>query len=197
MLDLLFGVRCVCCGRGHRGLCDECERMLEEPPERPAPDGLDALVALCAYGGVGSELVLALKRGNRRGAVPLLGGALADGLTATPTGHGGSITVTWAPTTAPRRRRRGFDQAELLARATARSGGWPARNLLRRTSEAQMGRGGESRRCGVAFDPRGSSPETVAVVDDVATSGATMSAAAAALRRAGARTVVGLVVATA
>ena len=67
--------------------------------------------------------------------------------------------VTWAPTTAARRRQRGFDQAELLARALARRLHVPCRRLLLRPpGNAQTGQPLDVRRAGPAFHPARPSP---------------------------------------
>ena len=69
----------------------------------------------------------------------------------------------------------------------------PVEPLLRRARaiDRQRGLSLAARRANVrgAFRPAGSAPSAVALVDDVYTSGATGSAAATALRRAGARRV--------
>jgi predicted amidophosphoribosyltransferase len=145
------------------------------------------MAAPFAYAGPGRELLARLKYRNARGAVPWLTAAMAavvdrDGLTA----------VTWVPTTTRRRRGRGFDQAELLARALARRLGLPCVRLLRRhPGPPQTGRPVAERRTGPRLEavPTRVVPVAVLVVDDVVTSGATLSAAALALRGAGARRV--------
>jgi predicted amidophosphoribosyltransferase len=160
----------------------------------PVPAGLDALVALCRYSGAGRELVLALKRGNRRDALPQLGAALAAGLQVA-LGPTPSVEVTWAPTTPTRRRERGFDQAELLARAVGGAGGWPVRATLRRVGGPQHGTTRSQRWADLEFSTPRSVGTTVVLVDDVVASGATMAAAASALRLAGVQLVVGAAVA--
>ena len=177
-------------------------QQLRPPGVHEVPDGLDALAALCSYESTGKDLVLALKRGNRRAAVPLLGCALAESLRALHDDHGapGGVPplVTWAPTTPPRRRRRGFDQAELLAHGVAGALGTRAFRTLRRLGPAQSGLAAPQRLAGVDFAPLAPAvqrSDTWLVVDDVVTSGATMSCAARALRRAGADWVLGAAVA--
>lgn len=101
----------------------------------------------------------------------------------------GSIdVVTWAPTSPRRRRKRGYDQAELLARAVAWRLRLPCRELLRRVGvAAQTGRSRADRLGdGPRFVARPSRRwERVLVIDDVVTTGSTLWAAEAALKQAG------------
>ena len=140
----------------------------------------------------------ALKYRNHRDALDLVAGALAvllEDLLDGP-GPGPGPLVTWAPTSPARRRGRGYDQAELLARGTAARAGWQAVRLLQREpGPAQTGRDRAHRLAGPSFRPVRAVPSTVVVVDDVWTTGATLTAAASALRTGGARRVLGLVLA--
>lgn len=104
--------------------------------------------------------------------------------------------VTWAPTSDRRRRDRGYDQAELLARHLAASVGLRHRRLLRRNSRGhQTGSRREERLTGPTFVSRPTVVGAVIVVDDVTTTGATLRAAAHALAQAGAARVVCVAVA--
>ena len=137
--------------------------------------------------------MVGLKNRDERSRVTELALAMARLVPPVP-----GLTVTWAPTSPARRRGRGFDQAELLARAVARRAGLPVARLLSRAPVApQAGLDAGARRSNPAFRLARRWPGPVLLVDDVATTGATLSAAARALRAAGATEVHGLVVARA
>ncbi|MBI4129667.1 ComF family protein [Candidatus Peregrinibacteria bacterium] len=94
---------------------------------------------------------------------------------------------------------RGFNQSADLAAIIAKEKGWPLQSLLRRVrlSPPQVGLSTALRRRNVQriFRCRGVPPSCVLLIDDVATSGATLDACARVLKEAGARRVEGLVVA--
>ncbi len=207
----LFPSACPGCGAPGEPLCPGCARGLARAVPAPAPPGLDLLVAPLSYEGAARELVARLKYRNARHAVAFLAGILGAALREGPAreavigpGRGpdrgpdrGGV-VTWVPTTPARRRARGFDHAELLARAVGRELGRPVVPLLSRPpGPAQTGRPrAERRRAAPCFEPSGGGwVGPVVVVDDVVTTGATLGAAARTLRRAGATGVVGAVVA--
>ncbi len=146
-------------------------------------DGLDVVTAPFAYEGSIRQLVLAVKYRRDRSALAWLALQLAEA--ARPLDLDPSTTVTWPTTTAARRRGRGFDQGELLARRVAAELGLPARRLLRRLpGPPQTGRTGVQRHEGPAFVAR-RRVGSVLLVDDVVTTGATLRTAARALRQAG------------
>jgi len=95
--------------------------------------------------------------------------------------------ITWVPATNPNRRRRGFDQGQLLARGLAIDRGLPLKRLLRRGDPiSQTGRSRGERLAGPELVAAGLITGHVLIVDDVITTGASMSSAAQVLRRAGA-----------
>lgn len=131
-----------------------------------------------------------MKYRNARSALPWI----ATATCTAAVGLGPSEVVTWVPTTARRRRTRGFDHAELLARRVARMSGRRAVATLDRLDDrAQTDRLGAVRRDGPRLAvraPAGLAGLRILVVDDVATTGASLTSAARALRSAGAVEVV-------
>ena len=163
---MLLPTTCPVCDKRGPAPCAGCAALLSPAPALPAPPGLEGCAALLSYGGAGRELVARLKYRNARSSVPFL----ARGMAALAPSVD---VVTWAPTTPAHRRSRGFDHAEVLARAVARNLGVPCRPLLRRRSgPAQTGRDAAARRAGpdfVALRPvRG---WRILLVDDVVTTG--------------------------
>jgi predicted amidophosphoribosyltransferase len=190
VLGALFPLVCPGCGRPGDPVCGACAERLRPAGWAPTPPGLDGWWAAFAYDGVAREVVARVKYRGARAAVPWLAEAM---ILALPVPGPEVDAVTWAPTSRERRRARGFDPAELLARAVARRLRARAVGMLdRRPGPPQTGRTGTDRRHGPAHVARRVAPPSVLVVDDVATTGATLVAAARALRGAGAQHVVAL-----
>ena len=108
--------------------------------------------------------------------------------------------VTWAPLHPKRKRNRGYDQAELLARRVGELTGLPVESTLEKTrvtAVQSQTREDEARRANVqgAYRLRPNlnlEGKRIVLVDDVATSGATLAECASALRQAGAGSIAGL-----
>lgn len=193
LAELLFPAVCPGCGGRGEPLCGACARTVRSAPSEPPPPGLDALHVPFAYAGVVRELIARAKYRRRHAALAWLGTAMVAELADAPAAFD---LVTWAPTTATRRRARGFDQAEVLATSVA--------GALRRPCRAALVRVGDGHQTGRSRAQRMEAPEfavrtgrsitggRVLVVDDVVTTGATLRAAASVLRRAGAASVVGV-----
>jgi competence protein ComFC len=204
-IDVLFPRGCAGCGAGPWPFCATCASGLVplEPPwcrrcGRPSHTDMDrcgdcppapiaSARAAFAYRGPAREAVHRLKFSGWRG----VGEALAAALAAT--GPPPADAVTWVPLAPRRRAERGFDQARVLARALARELDLPSAAFVRRTKttapQARRTRDqrSEGMRDAFASIPQARAPARVLLVDDVLTTGATASACAAALVRAGAR----------
>lgn len=180
---MLMPRRCSACGAMGPSPCAGCIADMRRVPAMLVPAGLDRCASLVLYVGAAREVVARVKYRNARASVAWLAtgmAAMVDPATVD--------VVTWVPTTRARRRRRGFDQGRLLARAVAWRLGRPCRSLLRRRpGPAQTGLALAERRRGPQLEALASAPvgKRVLLVDDVVTSGASLAAAAAALRNAG------------
>ena len=139
------------------------------------------------YEGPARDLILACKLRGVRAAAGPLGDAIAECL-----GEEARV-VTWVPGRAADIRARGFDHAEAIARVVARCCRAPAVPLLRRVGSApdqtRLSRVARLRNLDHVFAAAGS-PSEVVLVDDLITTGATMTACAEALRGAGAASIV-------
>jgi ComF family protein len=193
-LDLLFPPLCVNCERVGSFLCSHCLATVSPAPERTVA-GLDGVQVRADFEGAIRTAVHAFKyEGQTRLAEPL-GALLNETLCCT---HWPVDVVSAVPLHASRLRERGYNQAVLLAQVVARTRSWVfAPDALRRVREtaSQVNLNAQERRANVeaAFfaEPAVFCGRQVLVIDDVLTTGATLSACADALRAAGATHVYG------
>ena len=205
LLDQLYPPKCPFCGRvlerDQEGWCALCPGEL---PWTGAEDGkrvpgCDACLSPLWYRDGVREAMHRYKFGGGQGHARLFGQLMAQCLR--DRWDSPVDLITWAPLHPRRKRDRGYDQAELLARRVGELSGLPVESALEkvRAAAAQSGLGEDlaARQANVrgayralgGLDLRG---RRVVLIDDVTTSGATLSECAAALRRAGAEAVVGL-----
>ena len=197
LADLVLPRTCAGCGIPGRALCDRCALLLARP--RPAaprrfPWGFPPTVAAGAYAGPVRPAVLAFKeRGRSELAVPL-GAALAlsvAALLAAVPGPPMPVALVPVPSSREALRSRGRDHVrELTARAVVelRAAGVPASEFRLLTRRGRVrdsaGLSAAQRRANLAgtFVQVARRPSGLLVlVDDVVTSGATLTEAAVVL----------------
>lgn len=195
-LNFLFPPKCPFCGAvlDRPGVCRACEKSLPwlEEAERILPDGSRCAAPL-RYEASVREGILRFKFEGASAAAEPLGELVAR--CAAENFSGEFDTVTWAPVSRRRLRKRGYDQAELLARAACRL--WntrPQRLLMKcRDNPAQSGMETAEQRRRNVRDVYAALPEAagkrILLIDDVCTTGATLAECARTLRQAGAQAV--------
>lgn len=104
--------------------------------------------------------------------------------------------ITFIPMTEKAERKRGFNQGELLAKATASRVGVPVLKCLKKVKDterqANLGRAERLKNLSTAYrvtTRKAIRDKSVLIIDDVSTTGATVQAAADKLKRAGAKRV--------
>jgi ComF family protein len=179
LLGPILPATCAGCNEPGPTLCRRCRFSLATAV---SPEPTQHVRAAFAFEGTGRQVLLALKYHNRRSVARVLASHIVRRVRVPQVD-----LVTWAPTAMHRSQRRGFDQAELLARAIAHELGVPCRRLLYRThGQAQTGLSRNERLVGPGFRTRHvRSGLRVLLVDDVVTTGATIGAARASLLDAG------------
>ncbi len=198
MLDLLFPPRCVFCHgllrKGEAEICASCVGSL--PRTRGgAPkkgDFFSVCVAPLYYEKNVRESLLRYKFHGADAYAKTYGRLLADCIReelAEP-----YDLISWVPLSRKRLRERGYDQAKLLALAAAGTLGEQAICTLEKTRDVQKQstlNSPEKRRANVSGVYRVPDPERIAgkrilLIDDIVTTGATLSECARTLLEAGA-----------
>ncbi|MGO0121936.1 ComF family protein [Desulfothermobacter acidiphilus] len=185
---------CPRCGRFGRGeTCSDCWI---------SPPSFILCRALGPYEGPLQRAVHRLKYGGKREGVEYLGRLLAE-LVAGNAAYAGVQVVVPVPTTLQRRKERGFDQAELLAKELARELGLPLDCCLEKTGsvpQTGLSRAERRRISRSSFRLRSAirfPGSAVLLVDDVLTTGSSLAAASRVLLAGGAAEVSGVVLAAA
>jgi ComF family protein len=193
LLSLVAPPLCIACGAAARvqdPLCRGCRGELRWLGDEQAEGAGVPAWAAVGYEGPARAMVRALKF---RGAVRLVEAMAAQMAANAPPGLLAERTLVPVPLHPARRRRRGFNQAEELARAVGRRCGLQVIDCLVRSGGSagatQVGMGREERLSGLdgSVHMRDGAPVPLRalLVDDVVTTGATLAACARALADAG------------
>ena len=204
LLDLLFPPKCVFCRRllrkGEEGLCASCRTSLpwthgEEAEQHPE------FVSLCVSPLWYQDNIRAsfhrYKFQGSRGYAKAYGRLVAQCVREHLAGR--YDLITWVPLSPERLKKRGYDQAMLLAMAAALELGDVAVETLRKVrdtgAQSGLGKDDSARQANVlgayqVVDPELAEGRQVLLIDDVITTGSTISECARTLRSAGAAGVV-------
>ena len=209
LLDLLMPPACAACGRSGALMCSRCLSGLQAA-SRPADrflaadagvvvgDALWLALAAFAYAGPMRRALAALKYSGASRLAPILGRAALPALSRLAT-ISGPATIVPVPIHRERRRTRGYNQAELLARELSKRSSLPVADVLVRvrptTKQHRLNRVARLHNLRGAFAATGRSPPVVILVDDIITTTATLEACASVLREAGAGAVYGFAIA--
>lgn len=218
-LNFLFPQWCLGCGREGSLICPSCRNSLSRvsPPlcpkcGRPQPSGIlcptcvswpakiDGIRFPFRFDGIMRQAIHQLKYRNLRALAVTLSQLLRDYLVANPIPAEALVPVPLHP---KRLRERGYNQSNLLARELGKLTGLAVVDdcLIRQRAAPPQARSAsvEERRRNVAeaFICRDHQlrERQVLLIDDVATSGATLDACAAAVKASGAASVWGLALA--
>jgi ComF family protein len=218
-LDLFFPRKCLGCGKEGNLICPACQHHLTPivnpvcphcgrpqassilcPTCAASPSNIDCIRSPLRFEGLTRQIVHQFKYKNLRSLAQPLGLILKDYLLREPL----PVEVVVPIPLHPRRmRERGYNQSALLAKEVSRLMNLPlVENEVQRTSyilpQART-HSARERQANVkgAFNCRSFSRagKSVLLIDDVATSGSTLDACAAALKKAGSGPVFGLVLA--
>ncbi len=209
LLDLLFPPRCAFCRKllreSESGACRACRKKLPYVPEGTRNESIRHVrfcVAPLYYGGSVRDSLLRYKFHGVTAYKNVYAELLAD--CVRDSGLDCDM-ITWAPLSKRRLRKRGYDQARLVAETAAKQLDKPCVRTLEKTrdnppqssldgAEKRKANAAGVYRCMQADKIKG---KTILIIDDIVTSGSTLSECAKVLRGAGAAEIYAAAVASA
>lgn len=192
LLDFFFPPKCIFCrkllGKGEKDYCLSCSLDLPENDGIRVIPGAQACRAPLRYEGKARDAMIRYKFSG----LSCYGPAFARLMVPLASSSGAELIV-WIPVSFRRRLERGYDQTELIAKELSARTGIPAKKVLRKkhTGRQSAAGGPEARKRNVkgAFsvtDETAVRSRKLLLLDDVCTTGATLSEAVSVLNKAGA-----------
>lgn len=171
-------------------LCKDCEKKISPPPE-DTPIALTDFVCVTTYDSFTDKAVFSLKNGTILSAASVMAHYLSEKLDASE-----FDVVTAVPLHPHDKKLRGFNQSELIAKELSQMLGKPYRRLLQKIRRTKPQKALKYSERIVNMDgafaakkPQKVASKRVLLIDDVCTTGSTLSECEYILRKAGASTV--------
>ncbi len=200
LMELLFPRKCILCRRLLRkeelDLCGNCRTEVPAyPNKKRQPHFLDSFAAVWYYEDSVRTSLLRYKFYGARSYASSYGRLLAMKIRQENLDE--TDLLTWVPVSRKRKLRRGYDQVELIAKAVGRELELPCQPTLKKIHHNRPQSGiqdAAKRKANVLGVYRVVCPQRVAgkrvlLLDDILTTGATMSEAARVLKSSGAKEV--------
>lgn len=220
LTELIFPPKCLLCGKVTHGeyLCGDCAGKYKAVCEKPCDicfraqadcrchhiDGVDAEIHVFEFEGeISRKLIYSLKHKNSRRLREFLAGECKRALMSAITDIGGfsECVLTYAPRSRDSIDEYGFDHAKELCRIISRLTEIPMQTLIvhGKSSQKQKELTARERRDNAESTYSGAknvrAPYKVIIIDDVTTTGSTISSCAKIVRALGAEYVAALTVA--
>lgn len=199
LVNFISPPECLSCGSEGRYLCGICESGIAKRSDSClicnklsaggktckgcyAKTNISGASVSYIYDGIVQQLIHTMKYDNSRGIARFFGTKLSPFK---------KCVVTFVPADGSTRRRRGFDQSEILAKSYAKANGLEFRStLIRQKHIRQVGAGRAERIINIkeSFMSKGNFyGEEIIIVDDVITTGSTIVECARVLKNGGAK----------
>ena len=202
VLDLIYPNRCPFCDKYipfDEYYCTECRERLSPPPEHDDFAEINGFTSVTEYDDYSIPFIDKVKKESNGYALSATAFMIFQSLLSAKLLHTIDI-ITYVPMRRRDKLRRGYNQTAIIARELAQLADKPCKPLLRkvRDTSQQKTLGAADRRKNVkdAFAYKSGyniSGRTVLIIDDVCTTGSTLSEAASKLKGAGAASVIAAV----